>query len=110
MKKSMLSILTNIVRMCNIRITTVTVDELSNDLWAGYIYPSTLGVDDVTKYHWIITNCPTWTQKPQIQAVESTRLIIRTWYMASPNDGKVTLLKNEKPVPFGIMGIPKSGG
>jgi len=85
----------------------VTWDRFSDDLFAGFIDASTIGVSDLTKYHWFIGEQPSWQQHNQIQSVSANEMLLRCWSMASPTDGKVVLLRNTKPSPFRLIGIKK---
>ena len=88
----------------------VTWDSFSDDLYAGYINASTVGVSDLTKYYWFISEQPFWQQFNQIQTVTETYILGRCWQMANPTAGNVVLMHNAKPTQFRIIGIKKFSG
>lgn len=104
-------VIVNILRCCNdcavFHTAVVTWDRFSDDLFAGFIDASTIGVSDLTKYHWFIGEQPSWQEHNQIQSVSATTMTLRCWKMASPTDGKVVLMRNTKPTPFRLIGIKK---
>lgn len=96
--------------MIIIKTHSGTYDRLSSDGWAGYIDNTTLGISDLTKYHWFIEDHSLWSQQPFIQQVSPTFIIFRTWVINSTTNSTVTLLKNANAGAFKLVGIRKLGG
>lgn len=110
MKELVLNVLDALRECAVFHTAVVTWDSFSGDGYAGYISASTIGISDLTKYHWLISEQPSWQQHNQIQAVTSTALTMRCWQMTSPSDGKAYLMRNTKPAAFKLIGIRKVGG